>query len=101
MNFHTVIHKRVMNIKLYEFIMQHIRFIVLAFFLRCKDFIDAIWLTEKEKIREKVRQARFLSVICDGATDSSHVEAEIFFIRLAVDGEAGNFGFENLALKVK
>ena len=54
---------------------------------RCKDFVKAIATNQCNITVSLVEKARFLSMISDGSTDSSHREAEICYVRLAVHGE--------------
>lgn len=54
---------------------------------RCKDFVKAIATNQRNITLSLVEKAQFLSMISDGSTDSSHREAEICYVRLAVHGE--------------
>ena len=56
---------------------------------RAKEFVESIAAVEKLNLCTKLEEAKFLSVISDGATDSSHIEAEIVFVRLCVRGTVG------------
>ncbi|XP_021358670.1 zinc finger protein 862-like [Mizuhopecten yessoensis] len=47
----------------------------------CKDIVSSIVDTEKSKIIEVLRNARFLSVLSDGSTHSSVTEQETVFVR--------------------
>ena len=59
----------------------------------------AIAEAERQTMMETVKSAQFLSVISDGATDSSHQEAEICYIRTAIECKSNVFfiGIENVA----
>nr|XP_006813033.1 PREDICTED: zinc finger protein 862-like [Saccoglossus kowalevskii] len=48
---------------------------------RCKEFIEAIANTERINTSSLIENTKFLSIISDGATDSSHREAEICFVK--------------------
>ena len=54
---------------------------------RCKDFVKAIAINERNITFSLVEKAQFLSMVSDGSTDSSYKEAEICFVRLAVHAE--------------
>ena len=40
----------------------------------------------KQSLVRKVKDANFIRIICDGATDASHGEAEIVYIRYCMQG---------------
>ncbi|XP_070547018.1 zinc finger protein 862-like [Ptychodera flava] len=48
---------------------------------RCQEFVNAIASKERYDISCEVSTVRFISVICDGATDSFHREAEVCYLR--------------------
>lgn len=50
------------------------------------EFAKYIAESEMDKIKKEVEGADFFSVITDGTTDSSHTEAEIYFIRYCISG---------------
>ncbi|XP_060084946.1 zinc finger protein 862-like [Ylistrum balloti] len=47
----------------------------------CRDILSAIVETEKTDICEKIQNARFISVLSDGSTDSAVTEQETVFVR--------------------
>ena len=47
----------------------------------CRDFVEDIAEVERRKLEEDVRTATFISIICDGSTDSAVVEEEMVFVR--------------------
>ncbi len=49
---------------------------------RCQEMIQAIARTEHRKFADIFSRSLFITIICDGATDSSHLESEIFYVRL-------------------
>ena len=49
--------------------------------------MQAIATNQRNITRSLVEKAQFLSMVSDGSTDSSHREAEICSVRLAVHGE--------------
>ena len=53
----------------------------------CVNFLNAIASIEREKIRNKFKDAEFFSIISDGSTDNSVVENEIVYVRFAVQGK--------------
>jgi hypothetical protein len=52
-----------------------------------KTFSVFIAETERKTLREKLEQARFLSITSDGSTDCDTTEQEIVFVRFAVKGK--------------
>ena len=54
---------------------------------RCRDFVKAIATDLRRGTMSLVKEAPFLSLISDGATDSSHKEAEVAYVRFALHGE--------------
>lgn len=54
---------------------------------RCKDFVKAISTNQRNITLSLVAKAQFFSMVSDGSTESSHREAEICYVRLAVHGE--------------
>ena len=54
---------------------------------RCREFVESIADLERLKIGQLIEKAKFISIMSDGATDSSHVEAEICYIRVCHEGE--------------
>ena len=55
---------------------------------RCRDFVKAIRATDLRKgTMSLAKEAPFLSLISDVATDSSHKEAEVAYVRFALHGE--------------
>ena len=54
---------------------------------RCKDFVKAIAISERNITLSLVEKVHFLSMVSDGSPDSSHSEAEICYVRLAVHRE--------------
>ena len=53
----------------------------------CKDFVKAIAASERNETLLMLEKVPFLSMIADGATDSSHKEGEIRYVRFALHGE--------------
>jgi len=54
---------------------------------QCRAFIHVIAEVERKKRSEKLHQTPFLSVMCDGSTDSAIREQEIVYIRFCSEGE--------------
>ena len=54
---------------------------------RCKDFVKATATNQRNITLSLVEKAQYLSMVSDGSTDSSHREAEICYVRLAIHGE--------------
>ena len=54
---------------------------------RCKNFVKAIAINERNITLSLVEKGQFLSMVSDGSPDSSHREAEICYVRLAVHRE--------------
>ena len=53
----------------------------------CREFVSIIAQVEAEKLKQSVRDARFISIMCDGSTDSAVVEEEMIFVRYIDRGE--------------
>ena len=53
---------------------------------QCAEFIHHIAQARRCVIREIIDQVKFISLICDGSTDSSRTEAELAFIRCCHKG---------------
>ncbi|XP_051803965.1 zinc finger protein 862-like isoform X3 [Acanthochromis polyacanthus] len=62
-----------------------------------RDFMRAIAEVEDEKIRSELCKAKFVSILCDGSTDSSGAENEIIYVRICCDGLVKTY-FINCAL---
>lgn len=54
---------------------------------KCREFIHAIAEVERRQCRHDLQKAHFVSVTCDGSTDSSRREQEIIYVRYAIEGE--------------
>lgn len=53
---------------------------------QAQNFINAIAQVEKNNLAALAGKSKFISIICDGTTDASIQEAEIVFLRFAIDG---------------
>ena len=53
----------------------------------CRMFAHSIAEVERDKLKSKVLHAKFVSVICDGSTDSATREQEIIYIKHATAGQ--------------
>lgn len=49
--------------------------------VKCKEFTMAIGEIERKKIEKRIQEAKFISVICDEATDTAVLEQLIVYIR--------------------
>ena len=54
-----------------------------------REFVDIIAQVEENKLREAIKSARFVSITCDGSTDSAVIEEEMVFVRYREQGECG------------
>jgi hypothetical protein len=54
----------------------------------CKIFTHAIALHERQKIKQEIENSPFVSILCDGSTDSSITNNEIIYLRYARHGTA-------------
>jgi hypothetical protein len=50
-------------------------------------FCGVIAQVEVDAIKDEIKNAKFVSAITDGSTDSSYSEAEIFYVRYAIQGK--------------
>lgn len=48
---------------------------------KCREFTDAIGEVERQLLEDRLKSAKFLSVICDEATDSAVMEQLIIYVR--------------------
>ena len=53
----------------------------------CKKFIEAIADVERQKIKDLLMSANYVTILSDGSTDTAVIEEEIVYIRFAVKGE--------------
>lgn len=49
--------------------------------IQCREFTDAIAEIERQNLEKEVKDSKFLSIMCDEATDAAVVEQLILFIR--------------------
>ncbi|XP_013387851.1 zinc finger protein 862 [Lingula anatina] len=54
---------------------------------QCKIFIKAIAEVERQKIEDELRNAKFISVLCDGSVDVSVTENEVVYTRFCIKGK--------------
>ena len=54
---------------------------------QCREFIHAIAEVERKKLSSQLLKVPFLSVMCDGATDSARREQEIVYVRFCEEGK--------------
>ncbi|XP_071509517.1 zinc finger protein 862-like [Diadema antillarum] len=64
--------------------------------VHCRPFSDFSWMAELDaakgldverlKLKEDLERAKYISLISDGTTDASITEAEILYVRYAIDG---------------
>lgn len=47
----------------------------------CRQFVDAIAITTKQKLADEIKEARFLCVMGDGTTDRGVIEQESVYVR--------------------
>lgn len=64
----------------------------------CKQFVRAIAEVERRHLAQHLESAHFLALISDGTTDASITEAEIVYVRYAVNGVVSTAfaGIENV-----
>ena len=53
----------------------------------CKIFTHAIALHERQKIKQEIENSPFVSILCDGSTDSSITDNETIYLRYMQDME--------------
>eukprot|EP00731_Ephydatia_muelleri_P019526 Em0012g351a len=53
---------------------------------KCSEFIESIAEEQRMQLRSVIQKAHYFSIMVDGTTDSSVTEAEIMYIRYAIDG---------------
>lgn len=54
---------------------------------KCSEFVHAIAEVERNKLRTQIQTVPFISIMCDGSTDSARREQEIVYVRYCVEGE--------------
>lgn len=54
---------------------------------RAQEFMSCIAAVEQRHTKDLLDKAKFLSLIVDGATDTSHQEAEVCYVRSAINGD--------------
>lgn len=64
--------------------------------MKCKEFVSSIGAIEQERCAKEIRDARFLCVLADGATDTSVTEQLTVFVRYTASNGRPSTQFSDL-----
>ena len=54
---------------------------------QCKTFVGAISAVERRSLETDIKEAKFISLMCDGSVDVATIENEVVYARYAIKGE--------------